>query len=117
MILRTRMSEATNPEVNSLPQRVAIHPNLSFGETLSAPYKNSSSNTNGTATAIKNGQPTSAPVANATVANNVRLLFLLVVGSMKCAKAMTLKYMAKDEGRKAMDAFHMPTENSMRKKR
>lgn len=111
------MSEETSPDAINLPHRATIHSNFSFGDTLSAPYKHSSSNTNGAATAIENGHPTSAPVANATVANNVRLLFLLVVGSMKCAKAMTLKYMAKDEGRKAMDAFHIPTEKSMRKKR
>ena len=65
-------------------------------------YKNSSSKTNGRATAMENGHPTSAPVAKDIVARSVRRIFVLVVGSRKYAKPMQLRYMANEEGRKAV---------------
>ena len=69
--------------------------------TLSVPYKNSSSKTNGIATASENGHPTIAPVANASVLNIVRRTFLLLVGSMECEKAIAFAYIANDDGRNA----------------
>ena len=69
--------------------------------TLSVPVKNSSSKTNGTATASAKGQPTIAPVAKARVAKSVRRMLLLLGGSIAYAIARVLAYIAKDEGRNA----------------
>ena len=68
---------------------------------MSVPYKNSSSKTNGMATASENGHPTIAPVANARVLIIVRRKFRLLTGSIEFEKASAFAYMANDDGRNA----------------
>ena len=53
------------------------------------------------ATASEKGQPTIAPVANASVLNIVRRMFLLLDGSIAHEKAIAFAYIANDDGRNA----------------
>ena len=98
----TAIREATNAHTSNRLHLATLQKKRSFGETASTPYRNNSSRTNGMATAIANGHPTIAPVANARVVNRVRRMFLLLAGSSAKAKATALAYMAKEDGKNAV---------------
>ena len=128
----TNSNRATRPHWTRRTQRDTIQLDRSFGKTVSPPYRNSSSKTNGIATASANGHPTIAPVANASVAKRVRRKFVLVGTSSESAKATEFAYIANDDGRKASrghqehpltrygkrhsqtDAFHIPALKSIK---
>lgn len=85
-----------------LVHRAMVQVVLFSDVTLSVPYINSSSKTNGIAIARENGHPTIAPAAKARVAKSVLRIFVLFVGSITKAYATVFAYMAKEDGRNAI---------------
>ena len=112
----TKSSAATAAHVSILLHRATIQDVLFSDVTLSVPYKNSSSKTNGIATASENGHPTIAPVANANVLIIVRRKFLLLAGSIECEKAIAFAYMANDDGRNADTNVKAVTKDSCKER-
>lgn len=99
--IRTESSSAVAAEVIIRFHLPMNHEDLASDVTLSVPQMKSSSNTNGIVTANENGQPTTAPVANASVARSVRRMLSLLGGSSAYANAKVFAYMTNDEGRNA----------------
>lgn len=99
--IHTKSSSAVAAEVIIRFHLPTSHEVLASDVTLSVPLTKSSSSTNGIATANENGQPTTAPVANASVARSVRRMLSLLGGSSAYAKAKVFAYMTNDEGRNA----------------
>jgi hypothetical protein len=97
----TKMSAAMTPLPNSRFQRVCIQLENEDCGTMSPPYTNSSSSTNGTARSSEKGQPTIAPVAKRTVAARVRRVRDEDGGTNENEQAAIVVCMANVEGKNA----------------
>lgn len=102
----TRIALARRPEMKSRRQRASIQEALCSGRTRSPLKRKSSSKTNGKERASANGHPTMPPVAKNNVAAKVLLLSAMEEGENANANACVTAYIAKDDGRNAVENKH-----------
>jgi hypothetical protein len=99
----TRIRLARRPEIKRRRQRANIQEAFCSGRTRSPLKRKSSSKMNGKARASANGHPTMPAVAKNKVAARVLLLFAMEEGENANANARVTAYIAKDDGRNAVE--------------
>jgi len=105
--LLTRIRPARMPEISRRRQRANIQEAFCSGRTRSPLKRKSSSKTKGNERASANGHPTMPPIAKDDVAARVLLLSAMEEGGTANANARVTAYIAKEDGRNAVEKKHL----------